>query len=604
MAENFLRRSQLVGSFGPGALVDLPDRSVIISGLYYWDQRGSVEIHETRLVAKLRQALGVANLQLFTPPAYDDAPNAPKLGVGARIYPAWFVTQERAANAGLFGRRRLVGIEGTERNGLNYRDPDDGRRKHLTPVRFVCACRKGHTDDVDWRTFAHRGKTECRRTLWIEERGTSGEVTDTWVGCDCGQKRQLYDALDINTLALGFCNGKRPWLGYFNSEDCHEPNRLLVRSASNAYFAEVMSVISLPDKNEGISLRLDEIWDLIRDVESVSELDMLRKLQVPVRAALDDVPSSDALDLIRQRRAGGVDDRPVKEAEFDILACGQDVIGVDTSQSTFFAETLGRAKWDPSGDPLLEPVERLVLVHRLREVVAQVGFTRFEPPAPEIDGELDMKVERQMLDTEVKWLPAVEHRGEGVFIQIRASAIEAWLKRAPVAEHVDRLMRGFDLWKVDRRSDRMFPGAPYVLLHSLSHLLIAAIALDCGYPASSLRERVYALPGRYGILIHTGTSDAEGTLGGLVEAGARIRDHLRQALDMGRLCSNDPVCADHRADDSNERRYQHGAACHGCVLIAETSCEQRNDLLDRALVVPTVASHGVAFFSNGQSIGP
>jgi hypothetical protein len=240
----------------------------------------------------------------------------------------------------------------------------------------------------------------------------------------------------------------------------------------------------------------------------------------------------------------------------------------------------------------------VVLIHRLREVIAQVGFTRFEPPAPEIDGELDMKVERQMLDIEIKWLPAIEHRGEGVFVQLRASAIDAWLRKPAVVQHIDQLRRGFDLWKTERRSDRMFPGGPYILLHSLSHLLLAAIALDCGYPASSLRERVYALPGRYGILIHTGTSDAEGTLGGLVEAGRRIGDHLRQALEIGRLCSNDPVCADHQADDTNERRFQHGAACHGCLLIAETSCEQRNDLLDRTLVVPTVTTQDAAFFAN------
>jgi hypothetical protein len=390
------------------------------------------------------------------------------------------------------------------------------------------------------------------------------------------------------------------YCGYNQSEDCREPNRLLVRSASNAYFAERMSVISLPDKDEGITARLDEVWDLIKDVEAAAELDLLRKIQAPVRAALEGLPTADVLDLIRQRKAGGVDERPVKEAEFDILASGQDVIGRDALGSIFFAETLDRTKWDAQSNPLLAPPERVVLIHRLREVIAQVGFTRFEPPAPEIDGELDMKVERQMLDTEIKWLPAIEHRGEGVFVQLRASAIDAWLRKPGVVQHVDRLRRGFDLWKADRRSDRMFPGGPYILLHSLSHLLLAAIALDCGYPASSLRERVYALPGRYGILIHTGTSDAEGTLGGLVEAGRRIGDHLRQALEIGRLCSNDPVCADHQADDTNERRFQHGAACHGCLLIAETSCEQRNDLLDRTLVVPTVANQDAAFFGNSK----
>lgn len=599
MADNFLRSSQLVGSFGPGSLVDLPDRSVIIGGLGSWDRGGSAEVHEARLVAKLQKALGIANLQLFTPPAYDDSPGAPKYGVTGRIYPSWFITQERAANPGLFGRRRLIGIGGTEKNGLAYRDPDDGKRKHLTPIRFVCACRKGHTDDVDWRAFTHRGKTECQRTLWIEERGTSGEVTDTWIGCDCGQTRQLYDALDINTLALGYCNGKRPWLGFFNtSEECHEPNRLLVRSASNAYFAEVMSVISLPDKDEGVAARLDEIWELIKAVDSVAELDLLRKLQAPVRNALEGLSSGEVMELIQRRKDGSADDRPVKEAEFDVLASGQNVIGVDIPGSTFYAETLERTKWDSKGDQLLSSVERLVLVHRLREVVAQVGFTRFEPPAPDIDGELDMKVERQMLDTEVKWLPAVEHRGEGIFIQIRAIAIDSWLKKPAVVEQVECLARGFELWKTERKSERAFPGGPYLLLHSLSHLLLTAIALDCGYPASSLRERVYALPGRYGILIHTGSSDAEGTLGGLIEAGRRIGDHLRRALEMGRLCSNDPICADHKADDTSERRFQHGAACHGCVLIAETSCEQRNDLLDRTLVVPTVATPSAAFFNH------
>ena len=79
------------------------------------------------------------------------------------------------------------------------------------------------------------------------------------------------------------------------------------------------------------------------------------------------------------------------------------------------------------------------------------------------------------------------------------------------------------------------------MLHSLSHMLMTSIALDCGYPASSLRERVYAGDGGYGILIYTGSSDSEGTLGGLVETGRRLGGHLRGAVDKSRLCSNDPV---------------------------------------------------------------
>jgi hypothetical protein len=142
----------------------------------------------------------------------------------------------------------------------------------------------------------------------------------------------------------------------------------------------------------------------------------------------------------------------------------------------------------------------------------------------------------------------------------------------------------------------LFPGLPYVFLHSLSHLLITAVSLECGYAASSIRERIYAGASGYGILLYTGTPDAEGTLGGLVQVGRRIEQHLAAALAMGRLCSNDPVCAQH-TPNQQEERFLLGAACHGCLLIAEPSCERRNELLDRALVEPAVEPLGSEFFT-------
>src|SRR4051794_37861549 len=134
MADNFLRQSQIVGAFGPGSLLDLPERSVIVSGLLDWDRQGAEEVTEPRLVAKLRQALNIPSLQLFKPLPHDDAPGAVRRGITGRIFPTWFVTQEPAANPGRYNRRRLVGIGATEDNGLIYRDPDDNRRKKLTPI--------------------------------------------------------------------------------------------------------------------------------------------------------------------------------------------------------------------------------------------------------------------------------------------------------------------------------------------------------------------------------------------------------------------------------------------------------------------------------------
>src|SRR4029434_2183043 len=120
-------------------------------------------------------------------------------------------------------------------------------------------------------------------------------------------------------------------------------------------------------------------------------------------------------------------------------------------------------------------------------------------------------------------------------------------ERAEVQRRVDSLASGHKRWAEDYKSKRLFPGGPYVLLHTLSHLLIQSLAMRCGYPASSIRERVYAdlATERFGVLLYTGSPDADGTLGGLVQQARHIEDHLSHALRMAWLCSNDPVCAQH-----------------------------------------------------------
>ena len=235
-------------------------------------------------------------------------------------------------------------------------------------------------------------------------------------------------------------------------------------------------------------------------------------------------------------------------------------------------------------------------MHRLREVLALAGFTRFEPIMPDIHGEFENADNLAEIQREPEWFPAIENRGEGIFLSFSFSALEEWRKRPAVKERLDELAAGHYSWTDERSSSRSFPGGAYILLHSLSHLLIQSLSMRCGYPASSIRERIYVEDSGAGILLYTATPDAEGTLGGLVQEARHIRDHLREALEMGALCSSDPVCSMHSPKESLEERFLHGAACHGCSLIAETSCEMRNEYLDRALVVPTLHSPDAAFF--------
>ena len=598
-----IRQSQLITTFGPGAMTDLPERSVLISGLDFWFGERTV-ISEPRLSGKIATLLTVPSIRLETPPSAGDVDDQRPTGVPAFRFPEWFVTQD---SPGLFSSetrrsRYLVHLRALAK-GSRFVDPQTGKKLKVVPVRFVRACRRGHIGDIDWYFFLHAKDDKCRsqgKLLFLDERGTSGDLSEIWIRCDCGQERSMAQVAIQSAAVFGHCDGARPWLGPAMRERCDEVNRLLVRTASNAYFPQRMSVISLPARDETVREVVTAAWDFLEAAESEEDIARERR-KTKVRDALEGVSDAEVWAEIQARRGALTgQEKSVKAAELETLLATTDEIGEDRPEGVFYARTLPKPEWDR---PWMSGIEKVVLVQRLREVMALVGFTRFEAAAPDTEGELDMGVQRADLAREVSWVPAVENKGEGIFLQFRTSAIQEWLARDAVRERILQLKRGFDAWKGEHNaSKRDFPHPAYILLHSFSHLLITAVALECGYPASSIHERVYALPQLgYGVLLYTGGSDAEGTLGGLIEVGRRIAASIRGALELGRLCSNDPVCAQHKPESQHERRFLQGAACHGCLLLAETSCEQQNDLLDRALVVPTVQGQSAEFFQEPQA---
>lgn len=601
-----IRRSQVITTFGPGAMLDLPRHSVLIAGLESWKFSGDEEIREPRLVEKLKSVLGVTHLQLKSPPANVDDPTLPKTGIGVFQFPEWFITAVvpiagQAPNIRsrmLVHRKLLMG-----KTIFEYRDGIKPLKLSVVPIRFVRACANGHIGDIDWRYFVHRGFSDCKCQIWIDEKGTSADLSELFVRCECGKvaERCMSDAAAKDMRALGKCDGKQLWLGPSNREECIESNRLLIRTASNSYFPQLLSVISLPEKDNELINRVDHLWTFLQHVNDAAFLENLRANIPLVKNSLEGFGNETVLDEIRRRKGdNSASSISVKQAELETLCSVKDEIGEDRPDGAFFARALSKVQWMPGGaNPWMKDIERIVLIHRLREVLALTGFTRFEAASPDVSGELDINVKRAPLAGEVTFVPAIENKGEGVFIQFRKEAVDQWYLKATVQRREQSLRAGFDAWlKEHPGSNRAFPGIAFMMLHSFAHALITAVSLECGYPASAIRERVYALPNTgFGVLLYTGTSDAEGTLGGLVEVGRRIHDHIRTALASEELCSNDPVCAEHEPKDEHERRFLHGAACHGCLLIAETSCEQHNDFLDRSLIVPTVEGSGVEFFS-------
>lgn len=593
-----LRRSQVISTYGPGALIDLPRHSAIVGGLETWGKLSRLEeVTEPRLAQKLQLMTGVVAPKLYAPPVESEDPRerAKGIGIGAWRFPEWFVVQEQGAAQDQRRSRRLV-----HRKALDPMGRLGGRQ--VVATRFVTACPRGHVDDLDWHWFVHGTGNDCPRSrpLWLDEKGTSGDLIDLVVRCECGKQRSLYEATQLEVIPLGTCKGRRPWLGRVPREDCNLPSRLLIRTGANAYFPQVVSVLSLPDRGSAVDTAVAELWDDLQIVDALEGLSFLKR-KPKVAEKLAPFTDAEVMKAIRERKSGKGGEKPVKQVELEALLAAPEGYGDDVPvDPNFHARRLPDRAWRRS--TCSDGIESVIQVHRLREVLALSGFTRFEAVVPDIQGEYESDVERAQLALEPTWFPAVENRGEGIFVQLRPMAVKAWLGRAGVNRRLEQLGTGHKRWQENRKSKRPFPGGPYFLLHSLSHLLIQSLSMRCGYPASSIRERVYAdEPAQhFGILLYTGSPDADGTLGGLVQEARNIEAHLLQALRMGALCSNDPICAQHAPGESLEERWLHGAACHGCALVAETSCEMRNDYLDRALVVPTIDVADAAFFGAAE----
>lgn len=583
------RRSQVLTTYGPGALVDLLEHSVLIKGLDDWRWVGPrTEIKEPRLQERL-VSRGLLSPQgtLRAPPVGDDADADRFHGIPARLFPRWFVCQHCRA------LRREDHLAWSR--GVPSHECERGRSSKVVPVRFVLCCPAGHLDDLDWVGVGHPNGPCAAPSMRLDE-GATGDFAEVVVRCTCDQHRPLIELKRAEQQPL--CPGSRPWLGRDSHETCGRPAKLTVRTASNAWFSLVETALSIPDADDPVGEAVAQEWNVLKSATPLL-LPAFRQIE-SVKLALAPFTDAQVLAAVAARLTGQTAKRPgMRAAEYQqFVAALPETPGEQPAAGVpFFARRVG--------GPLPAGIARVVLVSKLRTVSAQLGFTRLAFPSRGLDGEFDPVVQMAALGQNQTWLPANEGFGEGLFIQLHEPTLQAWEQRPEVVAREATLRAAHAEYQRNTQSASEFPGVRLHLLHSLSHLLITALSLECGYAAAALQERLYCAPATAplpmaGILLSTTTPGTDGTLGGLIEEGRRFAAHLNRALRLGRLCSNDPVCASHPPDGRDERAL-HGAACHGCLFVAEPSCERFNLDLDRALVVPTLGHPAArAYFADPQ----
>ena len=594
-----VRRSQIITSHGPGALIDFraggyggAGVSVVGAGLEEWDRWApptGLGNRQTIYEPRLQDQLAVKGFRL-PPVAPQVAPGVYEYGAGKLVgvrYPRWL----QCPRCHRIGDVR----QWTEDPGdpalycASCTDEAGGRnRVHAVPVRFIVLCEKGHLDEFPWDWWVrHAEDCRPRRVLELSGSATAG-LAGLILACKkCGARRSMEGCFGPDAIPRP-CHGHRPWLGVDADETCTEVPRVVQRGASNIYFSAVESTLDIPPWSDEIQKKIGFRWGMLDSASSSDDRRVL--IRALGLASTLNMTEDDALELVEDRiRRLRAPARNLRYEEYQQFVQHPEAFG----EGTEFEIRPG-----PPPSELSDWLQVVVRATRLREVRANYGFTRFFPPTPG-DASRVASISLSQLD----WLPAVENRGEGIFLRLNIDRVREWEERDAVLERTTALQQAYaEAWIRRRRG-----GAPprtltprLLLVHSLSHALIRQLSLSCGYGSASLRERLYVGSGDWemaGLLVFTSSPDADGTLGGLARQAEPeyLVPIFEDAMAAMAWCSSDPLCSEgvHASTEPSN-----GAACHACMLASETSCEEFNSCLDRATLVGTAAVPELGYFGS------
>ena len=620
-----VRASQAVLQYGVGAMVDFRDRTLMTAAPEYWG--GSVSrIRDERLEK-------ILHVDYFGKPGDKDDVKFAE-GISYVRFPEWYFCPSCR-------RFKPIGEWVTEYRAKSPKKAEEDPHmiqtmkcpkcfQELVVARIITACQEGHIDDFPWVKWVHcqnfgGPKEICSRpelTITTSSSASEGLEGLTLKCLNCGAAASLrgafdpgkFEELDKKTdFRYNFhCAGKHPWKHKTESCKSTEYPKVLQRGSSSVYFPVTESSLVIPPYSSIVTNKIDEsaayaeykavIASYLSTPGITAEtIELLRNLQTQVyaqRIAQETAIPFDKVVGVLKRKNAAPDDGEYSTAsvkyraeEYEAIT-GETVIEAE-DYGEFYLEGVDISAYNL---PFLKSIS---LIHKVREVQALVGFTRLKP-VDSTDAPGSQAVIVPVKEPDTKWYPAYDVRGEGIFIEFDSSSINNWRSENQfLAERVALLNDNYKKSFIGENHPREITGK-FLLLHTISHLLIKQLSFECGYGIASLKERIYcseAADGKEmaGILIYTACGDSEGTLGGLVRQGRSdtFPSIFNKAIENARTCSNDPVCS---LSQGQGRDSLNLAACYSCTLIPETSCEEFNCFLDRGVVVGTFDNPNLGFF--------
>jgi len=559
-----MRPSQLIYHNGPGAIVDLLDRSVMVMAADTWRIPFQSSIKDERVL----QALNKEEIKLLN--EYPD-----KVEVTVTPFPKWKICPKCQMMTNY-----------TDKNHCHYCE-QNGEIIPLYPSRFVISCAKGHVSDFPYVEWVHQNKscTADQPVLKLLKKGDSGSLSDLSVTCvKCQATMSLANILTKDALKdiVPVCTGEQYWLQ--QTEPCGEEVKTYLRGASNIYSPSIVSFLQIPLSEEHRDPLMKKVLNHKSTLDSVKENDDKFTTLLSV-LEFDSEDKERILHILNVAHDESLSYQSIRKQEWNTLV-KKDIN--DLSESGYKSKSVS----------IHQKMRRYFsAIHRV-DAVPQLqvhrGFKRIEyVDRFEIEG--SEKLLPIMKNKQNNWLPGIKNIGEGIFFQFNRSTILNWQNKHHPDDISKIIMEHFNAQREKLGYNNIPFDSKYVMMHTFSHALIKELANHSGYATTALKERIYCDDQMEGVLIYTASGDSEGTLGGLIEQSSedKLYPIFIRALERMMHCSSDPHCSE------GEFMYQstaNGAACHACGFVSETSCDMGNQLLDRRLLININPNEKYGFF--------
>lgn len=571
-----VRKTQLITTFGVGAIVDFKDDTVVIASTDDWDYNpNDNEEVESRKIFNENLSV-ITGAEYFLMPRTTQSTNS--FSKGKNIPSYIFPEKLHCSRCGNIYDFRELNI--TER----HKCPKC--KNTLNASRFIVVCTKGHMDDFPYDWWVHNGKTcpsgvKSPRIKMVNIYNRT-DIDSLRLECtECKAVRSMVQVFSENALADFHCTCKHP---HFKepfaraSCGCHDKMRVRLRSASGVYFPITKSALLIPPWSRKAVNCIQKNYDLLKLVEE-------EKIVYAIRNVIHDSDITDD-EIIRSWNVVKTSmEKKDKRSELSVYKDEYTILSNDKNKNAENFSSYSSAvpkKYKPF-------FEQIAVVDRLTVTQAFTGFTRITR---------NESNNVAISQYPKKWLPAVELTGEGIFIRFNKEKIMQW--RTANSSRYKIMEKAMNDSKFITESF----SETYVMLHTFAHLFIREISNICGYSTASIREKIYSDIDEEknevkmcGILIYVSSSDSDSSLGGLISVAdnedvfAKIMDSM---LERASWCSGDPLCISSMKQGYKNLNY---AACHDCTLLPETSCERFNCFLDRASIVGLPDNPDLGFFN-------